>query len=67
MNEPACFREPLEEYQQLEPDADGRIKSGIFPGLWLDTAALLRGDLKGVLAHLRLGLDSPEHRAFVAR
>jgi len=54
-----------EEYQEIAPAQDGLLKSGTFPGLWLDTAALLRGDLKGVLAALRLGLDCAEHRAFV--
>jgi len=28
----------------------------MFPGLWLDTGALLRGDLKAVLATLRRGV-----------
>jgi len=54
------------EYQEIAPGADGLLKSGVFPGLWLDAAALLRGDMKTVLAALRRGLDSPEHRAFVA-
>ena len=55
-----------EEYQEIAPAEDGLVKSKVFPGLWFDTAALLRGDLKGVLATLRRGLDSAEHRAFVA-
>lgn len=55
------------EYQELVPDAEGILKSQVFPGLWLDVAALLRGDMKAVLALIRLGLDSPEHRAFLAR
>ncbi|MCI0538297.1 MAG: Uma2 family endonuclease [Verrucomicrobiales bacterium] len=53
------------EYQEIALAADGLLKSGVFPGLWLDPAALLRGDLKTVLATLRRGLDSAEHRAFV--
>jgi len=52
------------EYQEILPTSDGLLRSGVFPGLWLDTAALLRGDMKAVLAALRRGLDSPEHRAF---
>jgi Uma2 family endonuclease len=55
------------EYQELVPAADGFLKSGIFPGLWLDVAALLKGDMKAVLAVLRRGLESPEHAAFLAR
>jgi Uma2 family endonuclease len=54
------------EYQEIAPDSDGLLKSGVFPGLWLDTAALLNGDLKGVLASLRRGLDSPKHRALAS-
>jgi hypothetical protein len=42
------------------------LKSAIFPGLWLDAKALLRGDKKAVLGALRQGLDSPEHGAFLA-
>jgi len=53
------------EYQEIAPDADGLLKSRVFPGLWLDAAALLRGDLKTVLASLRRGLDSAEHGAFL--
>ena len=52
------------EYQELVPDAHGLLKSSAFPGLWLNTEALLKGNLKTVLASLRRGLDSPEHRQF---
>jgi hypothetical protein len=54
-----------EEYQEIAPTPEGLLKSGIFPGLWLDTKALLGGDMKTVLAVLRRGLDSPEHRGFL--
>ena len=54
------------EYQEIASAPDGLLKSGIFPGLWLETPALLRGDLKVVLATLRRGLESPEHRAFLS-
>ena len=54
-------------YQLLPPDADGIHRSRIFPGLWLDGAALLAGDLARVLAKLDEGLRSPEHQAFVAK
>ncbi len=56
-----------EEYQEIALDADGFLKSRVFPGLWLDTRALLRGDMKAVLAALRHGVDSPEHQAFAAK
>ncbi len=46
------------EYHEIPPDPAGTLKSRIFPGLWLDTAALLRTDIKAVLATLQLGLAS---------
>jgi Uma2 family endonuclease len=52
---------------RIDPDADGIYRSRVFPGLWLDPAALLRGDLAGVLAALDRGLATPEHADFVAR
>ncbi len=51
------------EYQEIAAAADRLLKSRVFPGLWLDAGALLGGDMKTVLAALRRGLDSPEHRA----
>lgn len=56
-----------DEYVQLEPDTDGLLKSETFPGLWLDAAALLRGDLSTVLTTVQRGLSSPEHVEFVRR
>ena len=47
-------------------DEDGTLRSRAFPGLWLDPAALLAGDIAAVLATLERGLASPEHAAFVA-
>ena len=41
--------------------------SEVFPGLWLDPAAMIRGDFAQVMAVLQEGLASPEHAAFVAR
>jgi len=45
-------------FVELAPDADGLLKSAVFPGLWLDASALLRGDLRAVLDALRRGLES---------
>ncbi len=55
------------QFERLQPDAQGRLRSEIFPGLWLDVTALLRGDVAGVLATVRQGLSSPKHAEFVAR
>ena len=53
------------EYATQSPDPDGLYRSEVFPGLWLDAAALLRGDLAGVLRAVRKGVETPEHAAFV--
>jgi hypothetical protein len=55
------------EYERLVPDAAGILKSEIFPGLWLDPEAMVRGDIARVLQVLQQGIASPEHAAFVAR
>lgn len=51
-------------YDELAPGPDGLLRSEAFPGLWLDSAALLASDLSGVLRALEAGLGSPEHAAF---
>jgi Uma2 family endonuclease len=56
-----------ERYEPLAPAPDGTLRSTVFPGLWLDTAALLRGELNAVLAVVQLGLSSSEHMDFAAR
>jgi hypothetical protein len=58
---------PEGRFDRLVPDADGIARSVAFPGLWLDAAALLNGDLARVHAVLRDGLAHPEHAAFSAR
>ncbi len=55
------------EYKPLAASEDGVTRSEIFPGLWLDRAALLRGELNVVLDVLRRGLESAEHAEFVVR
>jgi Uma2 family endonuclease len=45
---------------------DGLIRSTVFPGLWLDTRALLEADRQRLRAVLDLGCATPEHAAFVA-
>ena len=54
-------------YDQLPPNAAGIVKSQALPGLWLDTAAMLRGDMATVIQVLQQGIQSPEHADFVAR
>ena len=54
-------------YVPMTPDDQGVLRSQIFPGLWLDAGALIRGDMTRVLAVLQQGLASPEHAAFIKR
>jgi Uma2 family endonuclease len=55
------------KYKEVSPSADGVIRSRIFPGLWLNSQALVSRDRSGVLETLRQGLASPEHAAFVTK
>jgi Uma2 family endonuclease len=55
------------QYDRLSPSSDGVYRSKVFPGLWLDPAALMRDDLLTVLQVVQEGIASPEHAAFVSR
>lgn len=55
------------QYDRLPLDKAGIDKSAIFPGLWLDPAAMLRGDLATVLKVLGEGVASQEHGEFIQR
>lgn len=54
-------------YQRIKPVSDTIWKSRVFPGLWLDGAALLASDAAAMLTTLRKGLRSPEHGTFVRK
>jgi Uma2 family endonuclease len=55
------------EYHRVTPGDNGIVRSQVFPGLWLDVAALLRGDLAAVLSALQRGLSTSEHAEFAKR
>jgi Uma2 family endonuclease len=55
------------QYERMPVDAQGLLRSQRFAGLWLNPAALVRGDLATVLTIVQQGLVSPEHAAFVTR
>lgn len=55
------------DYERLPLTADGLFKSEVLPGLWLDPAALIRGDMARVMEVAQEGIASPEHAAFVAQ
>jgi hypothetical protein len=54
-------------YALLKPTKEGIYQSKVFPGLWLDAAALARFDLARVLQVAQEGVASPGHARFVAR
>lgn len=56
-----------DQFEPLCPALDGTLQSMVFPGLWLNSRALIGGDLNAVLASVQQGMSSSEHAAFVAR
>jgi Uma2 family endonuclease len=54
-------------FDPLRPSEDGIYRSEVFPGLWLDSSALIKGDMEAVVRVVQQGLASPEHAEFVAR
>jgi len=55
------------QFQPMTPAPDGILRSTVFPGLWLEPAALVRGDKATLKAVIQHGLNSPDHASFVAR
>lgn len=53
------------DYVPLLLEEDGIIRSCVFPGLWLDVAAMLNGNMLQVLTVLQAGINSAEHLVFV--
>lgn len=54
-------------YERLTRSPEGFFKSESLPGLWLDPAALIRGDMARVAQVAQTGLASSEHTEFVDR
>jgi len=54
-------------YDRLPLSADGLYRSAVLPGLWLDPAALVRGDMVRVAQVAQQGTTSPEHAAFATQ
>ena len=54
-------------YDPLPVGPDGLIRSEIFPGLCLDPAALLRGDLPRLFQVLKASTQGDSHAAFLKR
>ena len=54
-------------FVDLPPGSGGIYRSEVFPGLWLDSNALLAGNILTLQAVVDLGYATPEHAAFVAQ
>ena len=54
-------------FEDLPACPDGIYRSEIFPGLWLDPAALYAEDLGRLIEVLEQGLATPAHAAFATR
>lgn len=50
---------------RIEADAHGVFRSRVFPGLWIDSSALILEDTQDMIRTLEKGLVSPEHAQFV--
>lgn len=53
------------EYRCSTAGSDGSLRSARFPGLWLDTTALLRNDAAALHGLLVAGVTTREHADFV--
>ena len=53
------------QYERVEAE-DSIFRSVVFPGLWLNTKAMIEGQLADVLTLLQKGMESEEHVTFVA-
>lgn len=60
------FRWQNRNYVRMRKSRDGILKSVVFPGLWLDVAAMLSGDKRQVKAVAERGLASEAHTRFAA-
>ena len=64
----AIWRELIDgAYREIAAGPDGILRSHVFPGLWLDTAALWNRDLPGLVAAVHQGLATAGHGAFVRK
>jgi Uma2 family endonuclease len=60
------FVRRADQFEAMPPGPDGIFRSEVFPGLWLDPAALFAGDADRLVAALDRGKATPEHAAFAA-
>jgi hypothetical protein len=62
------WRELIEgEYREMAVGPDGILRSRVFPGLWLDEAALWKRDIARMAEVAQQGLATPEHAEFAQK
>jgi len=66
-NEIRWHRLEKKRFVRVALPKDGVYRSKVIPGLWLNTHAMLRQNMKTVLSTLNRGLKSAEHAAFVEK
>jgi hypothetical protein len=55
------------KFREQAADADGVLRSRVFPGLWLQTTELWNGDYADLAATIQNGVATNEHAAFVRK
>ena len=55
------------KFVELTAQPDGLLRSQVFPGLWLDPAALLRRYSRRLIEVLHQGISTREHAEFSAK
>jgi len=55
------------QFVDLSGDSHGIFRSQVFPGLWLDSQALIQHDGRRLMETLDMGLATQEHESFAAR
>lgn len=55
------------EYNLMQPDDDGILRSQVFPGLHFHSDLFWADDLAGLLKKLQTGLDAAAHQAFAEK
>ena len=55
------------KYREIQPGADGLLRSRFFPGLWLNSDAFWNCDYAALSAAIQQGAATPEHAEFVRK
>jgi Uma2 family endonuclease len=61
------FAQKAGEFEKLQPDSKGIVRSKVLPGLWLNVPAILGLNKKAAIKTMRDGVKTIEHAQFVKR